>query len=57
MSERRYDIASIRRLLREPRHIETVVRDLYGGDAVFEKSALCVGDVAGGAGRDRKSVV
>ncbi len=51
MTGRRYDTARIRKMLREPRHIETVVRDLYGGDAVFEKSALCVGDVAGGAGR------
>ncbi|TYB83742.1 DUF3631 domain-containing protein [Oceaniovalibus sp. ACAM 378] len=48
---RRYDIRVIRDLLIQPRNIERVIQDLYGADAVRDKGAYLVGDVAGGIGR------
>ncbi|MFG6569802.1 hypothetical protein [Sulfitobacter sp. 1A13679] len=48
---RRYDIKAIRDLLTRPDNIERVIADLYGADAVRDKSAYLVADATGGAGR------
>lgn len=48
---RRYDIAIIRNLLTQARNVERVIHDLYGQDAVQDKTAFLVADAAGGSGR------
>lgn len=48
---RRYDIKAIRDLLTRPENIERVISDLYGSDAVRDKTTYLVADASGGAGR------
>ena len=50
MSSRRYDVEELTDLLKQEANISRVLRDLYGGDAVFDRSSQSyrLADIRGG---------